>query len=88
MLHHKGRLLPIFKDGRHTGHSHRSLKLRTTVLVKASSNLPDRSRQFRNPVWTVREKNMVMGPEGPKTKNDCSGEDQQQFTQQTGQASQ
>jgi hypothetical protein len=28
----------------------------------------------------VREKNIVMGPAGPGTKNDCAGEAQQQFT--------
>lgn len=28
----------------------------------------------------MRQKNMVMSTAGPGTKNDCAGEDQQQFT--------
>jgi hypothetical protein len=28
----------------------------------------------------MRQKNMAIGPAGPKTKNDCAGEDQQQIT--------
>jgi hypothetical protein len=28
----------------------------------------------------MRQENMVMGPAGPETKNDCAGEGQQQIT--------
>jgi hypothetical protein len=71
-----------------TAHCDQGPKLRITLLARVSSNLPHQSRQFHNPVCVVRQKNIVMGPKGPKTKNDCSGKGQQQFTQQTYQASQ
>jgi hypothetical protein len=33
---------------------------------------------------TGDRKILIMGAKGPETKNDCAGEDQQQFTKQTG----
>jgi hypothetical protein len=32
-------------------------------------------------LWVVIQKNMVMSPMGPRTKNGCAGNGQQQFTQ-------
>jgi hypothetical protein len=35
-------------------------------------------------IGVVRQKNMVMSPTRPETKNDCAGEDQQQFNRPNG----
>jgi hypothetical protein len=42
-----------------------------------TKNLPD---WLTDPYRVVRQKNMVMGPMGSGTKNDCAGKGQQQIT--------
>jgi hypothetical protein len=56
----------------------RDPKPRMTVLAKTSSNLPDQ-KDTGMISGVEREKKMVMSPEGPRTKNNCAGEGQQQF---------
>jgi hypothetical protein len=51
-----------------------------TVLARASSNLPDRNSFERSHDSKLGDKNLVMSPAGPGTKNDRAGEGQQQFT--------
>jgi hypothetical protein len=58
-----------------------------TVLVRVNSSLPNRKSEL----WVNRqswlgERNMVMGPARPKTKNDSVGKDQQQYTQNRSQS--
>jgi hypothetical protein len=53
------------------------------LLARASSNLPDWPKEevkSHDSVRAVRHKNMVICPVGLRTKNNCSGEGQQQFT--------
>jgi hypothetical protein len=42
-----------------------------TVIVMARSNLPDQLTKSHG------QKNIVVDPEGPGTKNDCAGRDEQ-----------
>jgi hypothetical protein len=52
-----------------------------TVLVRASSSLPDPTKV--RCVRVVRHRNMVMHPAGPKAKNDCAGEASSKLPDQT-----